>query len=149
MLFLSSIAVSSGSTGGGIKMIRTMLLYKQANRELFRLLHPQSISAVKVAGRVVPNNVVVAVLGFIFLYFMSVVVLSFALMASGLDFVTALSAVIACINNAGPGLNEVGPASNYASLTDFQTWVCAAAMLLGRLEIFSVLILFTAAYWRK
>ena len=149
MLFLSAIAVSSGSTGGGIKMIRTMLLYKQANRELFRLLHPQSISAVKVAGRVVPNNVVVAVLGFIFLYFMSVVVLSFTLMASGLEFVTALSAVIACINNAGPGLNEVGPATNYASLTDFQTWVCAAAMLLGRLEIFSVLILFTPAYWRK
>ena len=62
---------------------------------------------------------------------------------------TALSAVVACINNAGPGLNGVGPASNYAGLTDFQTWVCAAAMLLGRLEIFSVLILFTSAYWRK
>jgi len=149
MLFLSSIAVSSGSTGGGIKMIRTMLLYKQANRELFRLLHPQSVSAVKVAGRVIPNNVVIAVLGFIFLYFMSVVVLTFTMMASGLDFVTAMSAVIACINNAGPGLNEVGPASNYSGLTDFQTWVCSAAMLLGRLEIFSLLILFTPAYWRK
>jgi trk system potassium uptake protein TrkH len=78
-----------------------------------------------------------------------VVALTFALLASGLDFVSAFSAVIASVNNAGPGLGVVGPASNYQGLTDFQTWVCSLAMLLGRLEIFSVLVLFTPAYWRK
>jgi trk system potassium uptake protein TrkH len=76
-------------------------------------------------------------------------VLTFALVASGLDFISAFSAVIACINNMGPGLGVVGPASNYQGLTDFQTWICSVAMLLGRLEIFSVLVLFTPAYWRK
>jgi trk system potassium uptake protein TrkH len=83
------------------------------------------------------------------LYFGTVVALTFALLASGLDFISAFSAVIACINNTGPGLGVVGPASNYQGLTDFQTWVCSLAMLLGRLEIFSVLVLFTPSYWRK
>ena len=71
------------------------------------------------------------------------------LLICGLDFITAFSAVLACINNFGPGLGQVGPASNYAGLTDFQTWVCAWAMLLGRLEIFTVLILFTPGFWRR
>ena len=75
--------------------------------------------------------------------------LTFALLLSGLDFLTAFSAIIACINNAGPGLGLVGPAGNYQGLTDFQTWTCAVAMLLGRLEIFSVLVLFTPTLWRK
>jgi trk system potassium uptake protein TrkH len=83
------------------------------------------------------------------LYFGTVVTLTFLLLASGLDFISSVSAVIACINNAGPGLGVVGPSSNYQGLTDFQTWVCAAAMLLGRLEIFSMLVLFTPTYWRK
>jgi len=83
------------------------------------------------------------------LYFGVVVVLTFALLGSGLDFVSAFSAIIACINNAGPGLGVVGPASNFQGLTDFQTWVCSLAMLLGRLEIFSFLVLFTPVYWRK
>jgi len=97
----------------------------------------------------VPNNIVFAVLGFIFLYFMSVATLTFVLLISGLDFISAFSAIIACINNAGPGLNQVGPAGNYAALTDFQTWICTFAMLIGRLEIFTVLILFTPAFWRR
>ena len=75
--------------------------------------------------------------------------LTFALLASGLDFVTAFSAIIACINNAGPGLDEVGPAANYAGLTDFQTWTCTLAMLAGRIEIFTLVVLFTGAFWRK
>jgi trk system potassium uptake protein TrkH len=83
------------------------------------------------------------------LYFGTVVTLTFMLLASGLDFVSSFSAVIACINNAGPGLGLVGPASNYQGLTDFQTWVCSAAMLLGRLEIFSIIVLFTPTFWRK
>jgi len=84
-----------------------------------------------------------AVLGFIFLYFMSVVTMTFLLVLSGLDFLSAFSAVIACINNMGPGLNEVGPASNYAGLTLFQKWVLVFTMLLGRLEVLSLLVIFT------
>jgi trk/ktr system potassium uptake protein len=148
MLFLSCITVSSGSTGGGIKMIRTLILAKQAQRELTRLIHPAVVNPVKVGNSPIPNSVVVAVLGFIFLYFMSIVMLSFALMLSGLDFISSFSAIIASINNAGPGLNKVGPATNYSVLSDFQTWVCSFTMLLGRLEVLSVAVLFTPQFWR-
>jgi trk system potassium uptake protein len=149
MLLLSSIACSAGSTGGGVKMIRTLVLVKQAGREFLKLLHPTVVNPMKIGGHVVANNIVFAVLGFIFLYFMSVASLTFVLLISGLDFVSSFSAVIACINNMGPGLNLVGPAGNYQGLTDFQTWVCTVAMLIGRLEIFTVLILFTPAFWRR
>ena len=148
MLFLSSIAASSGSTGGGIKMVRTMILFKQAGREMHKLIHPAAVNPMKIGGAVIENNVVFAVLGFIFLYFISVATLTFALLISGLDFISSFSAIIACINNAGPGLGVVGPASNFGVLTNFQTWVCTSAMLLGRLEIFTVLILFTPQFWR-
>jgi len=103
----------------------------------------------KIGGHVVPNNIVFAVLGFIFLYFMSVSTLVFALMASGLDFISSFSAIIACINNVGPGLGVVGPAGNFSVLTTFQTWVCSLAMLAGRLEIFTLLIIFTPQFWRR
>jgi trk system potassium uptake protein len=149
MLFLSCITASSGSTGGGIKMIRTLILAKQASRELTRLIHPAVVNPVKVGGAAIPNNVVVAMLGFIFLYFMSVVMLTFLMILSGLDFMTALGAIVASINNAGPGLNQVGPATNYAVLTDFQTWVCSFTMLLGRLEVLSLAVIFTPQFWRK
>jgi len=85
----------------------------------------------------------------VFLYFMSIVTLVFVQLGSGLDFLTSLTSILACINNAGPGLGLVGPGSNSGVLTDFQTWVCSAAMLLGRLEIFTLLVLFTPALWRK
>jgi trk system potassium uptake protein TrkH len=103
----------------------------------------------KIGGAVIPNKVVLSVLGFIFVYFMTIVCMTFALTASGLDFISAFSGVIACINNAGPGLNKVGPAANFAVLSDFQTWICSLTMFLGRIEIFSLLILFTPAFWRK
>ncbi len=149
MLFLSCIVCSSGSTGGGIKMIRTLILLKQAYREMQFLRHPSAVNPLKIGGAVVANKVVFSVLGFIVVYFMSVAILSFLLMASGLDVVSSFSAILACINNMGPGLNQVGPASNYQALTDFQTWVCTSAMLLGRLELFTLLILFTPAFWRS
>lgn len=149
MLFLSCISVSSGSTGGGIKMFRTLVLIKQSQREMLRLLHPSVVNPLKISGQVVQNGVVYSVLGFIFLYFMSIVVLVFLLVGSGLDFVSSFSAIIACINNAGPGLNQVGPATTYGSLTNFQDWVCILAMLLGRLEILPILIVFTPGFWRK
>ncbi len=149
MMFLSCIVASSGSTGGGIKMIRTLVLAKQAHRELTQLVHPSMVRPLKVGGTVIANRVVFAVLAFVFLYFMSIVTLIFVQLASGLDFMTALSGVIACINNAGPGLGAVGPGSNYGVLTGFQTWVCSTAMLLGRLEVFTLLVLFTPTLWRK
>jgi trk system potassium uptake protein TrkH len=149
MMFLSCIVASSGSTGGGIKMIRTLVLTKQAHRELNQLVHPNMVRPLKVGGIVIANRVVFAVLAFVFLYFMSIVTLIFLQLASGLDFMTSLSAIIACINNAGPGLGLVGPGSNYGVLSDFQTWVCSAAMLLGRLEVFTILVLFTPTLWRK
>jgi trk system potassium uptake protein TrkH len=149
LLFLSCICCNTGSTGGGTKMFRTLLLWQQAARELKLMVHPQAVEPIRIGGQVVANRVAYAVLAFIFLYFMTVVVLTFALLLSGLDFVTSFSGVVASVNNVGPGLNIVGPAGNYQPLTDFQTWVYSIAMLLGRLEIFSVLVLFTPAYWRK
>jgi trk system potassium uptake protein TrkH len=149
MLMLSCYSCNTGSTGGGIKMFRTLVLFRQALRELLLLVHPQAVTPVRIGTQVVQNQIVFAVLAFVVLYFGTVVVLTFALLASGLDFLSAFSAVIACINNAGPGLGVVGPASNYQILTDFQTWVCSLAMLLGRLEIFSFLVLLTPAFWRK
>lgn len=149
MLLLSCVTASSGSTGGGIKMVRTLILFKQAGREFLKLLHPAVVNPMKIGGSAIANNIVFSVLGFIFLYFMSVATLTFLLLISGLDFISAFSAIIACINNAGPGLGVVGPASNFSVLTDFQTWICMFAMLLGRLEIFTVLILFTPNFWRR
>jgi len=149
ILMLSCYCANTGSTGGGIKMFRTLVLFQQAGRELQLLVHPQAVAPVRVGGQVVQNRIVFAVLAFVVLYFGTVVVLTFALLLSGLDFVTAFSAIIACINNAGPGLGQVGPAGNFQGLTDSQTWVCSLAMLLGRLEIFSVLVLVTPTLWRK
>ncbi|MFA6053375.1 MAG: potassium transporter TrkG [Methylobacter sp.] len=149
MLFLSSISVSTGSTGGGIRMIRTIILMKQARLEMFKSIHPYAVKPMKIGGAVISNDVIASVMGFIFLYFMCIVVLVFTLLLSGLDFITAFSAIIACFNNAGPGLNLVGPASNYSVLSDFQTNVCSFAMLLGRVQIFSIVILFVPEFWRK
>jgi trk system potassium uptake protein TrkH len=149
ILMLSCYCANTGSTGGGIKMFRTLVLFRQAQRELFLLVHPAAVTPVKIGGQVVANKIVFAVLAFVVLYFGTVVTLTFMLLASGMDFISAFSAVIACINNAGPGLGTVGPASNFQGLTDFQTWVCSLAMLLGRLEIFSMLVLFTPTFWRK
>lgn len=149
MLFLSCVAASSGSTGGGIKMIRTLVLFKQAGREFTKLLHPDVINPMKIGGLVIPNNIVYAVLGFIFLYFMSIATLTFAMLLTGLDFISAFSAILASVNNVGPGLGIIGPASNYSVLTDIQTWLCTVGMLVGRLEIITLLIIFTPGFWRR
>lgn len=148
MLALSCVTASSGSTGGGIKMIRAMLMFRQGVRELERQLHPAARLPVKVGGHAVPNQIIFAVQAFVMMYVATVVGMTLVLLASGLDFLTAFSAVIACINNAGPGLGEVGPASNFSVLNDFQTWICSLTMLLGRLELFTVFVLFTRAFWR-
>ncbi len=149
MLMLSGMATSAGSTGAGIKMIRFIVLVKQARREMLRALHPHVINPVRLGGAVVENNVIFAVLAFMLMYGTTVIVLTYLLVISGLDIISAFSAVIASVNNMGPGLNQVGPATNYAVLNDFETWVCTVAMLLGRLEMMSVFVLFTPAFWRK
>ncbi|MBU2641207.1 MAG: potassium transporter TrkG [Thiobacillus sp.] len=149
MLFLSSFIASSGSTGGGIKMLRAMLLYKQLYREFIKLIHPNAEIHTKIGHQAVPNKIIYAVLAFLFVYVASIIVLSFILSASGLDVFTAFTAVVAMVNNTGPGLGQVGPASTYAVLNDFQTWVCSFAMLLGRLEFFTLLVVFTPVFWRK
>lgn len=149
MLLLSCLSASSGSTGGGIRMIRIIILLKQAHREFLKFIHPSAIQLMKIGNTIVSDSIITSVTGYIFLYFMCIVVLVFALLLSGLEFVTAFSAIIACFNNAGPGLNEVGPATNFASLNDFQMGVCIVAMLLGRVQIFSILILFVPEFWKK
>ncbi|MBL8491799.1 MAG: TrkH family potassium uptake protein [Rhodocyclaceae bacterium] len=149
MLFLSSFATSAGSTGGGIKMIRAIILYKQVYRELVRAMHPNAVWPVRVGGSPVPQNILTAVLAFGFAYMCILVALTLLLSFSGLDIVSAFSAVVASVNNTGPGLNLVGPATTYEVLTDFQTWVCTLAMLLGRLEIFTLLVVLTPAFWRR
>ena len=149
MLFLTCITCSTGSTGSGIKMFRTLLLARQAGRELKLLVHPSAVWPVRIGGRPIPDAIGDSVLAFIFLYFMTVVVLTFALLLTGLNFDSSFSAIIASINNTGPGLEALGPIRNYKDLTDIQTWICTVAMLVGRLEVFSVLVLFTRAFWRK
>jgi trk system potassium uptake protein TrkH len=149
MLLLSGVATSAGSTGGGIKMIRAILLLKQARTELVVMLHPQAVSPVRLQGRVVDGRVMASVLAFMLMYGMSIAVLTILMLVSGLDPVTAFSAVVASVNNTGPGLGAIGPMGSFAVLTDFQTWLCTFGMLIGRLELFTVLILFTPAFWRK
>ena len=149
MLFLCCFATCAGSTGGGIKMIRAMLLLKGARRELKRIVHPRAVVPVKLGGANVDPQVLSSVLAFMLFYGAVMVAATMLLLFSGLDVVTAFTAVIACINNTGPGLGQVGPSSTYQGLSDFQTWVCSITMLLGRLELFSILVLFTASFWRK
>lgn len=149
MLFLSSISACTGSTGGGIKMMRSLIIIKQSQLQMRILIHPAAVISMKIRNLMIPSDIIFSVLGFIFVYFMSIVILTLLLIMSGLDIVSSFSAVIACINNAGPGLNQVGPATNYGSLTDIQTWLCSLAMFLGRIEVFTALILLTPAYWKS
>jgi len=149
MLFLCSFASCSGSTGSGMKMIRALILFKQVFRELLRIIHPRVYRPVKLAGHPIENNVVFAVLAYVFVYVSCIVIFTLLLALSGADVVTAFSAAVASVNNTGPGLAQVGPASTYAVLNDFQTWVCSFAMLLGRLELFTLLVVLTPAFWRK
>lgn len=149
MFFLSNVLANTGSMGGGIKMARALVLAKFSLREVSLLLHPNAVRTVKLNRRSISDRTAMAVMAFIFVYFMTVVIFTLGLLASGMDFITALSATIACITNAGPGLGAVGPADNYGALSDLQKWMCAAVMLLGRLEIFTVFILFTPDYWKK
>ncbi len=153
-LFLPILLLTSGfiggcvgSTAGGFRIIRFILLYKQAGQEIMRLIHPHAVTAVKIANKKVPNNVTQAVWGFAFLYIASYVFLSILFMATGVDMVTAFSGIAATLNMTGPGLGEV--AITYGSISDIGLWILSFSMLLGRLEIFTLLVLLSPAFWRR
>ena len=147
LLFTSFIGGCAGSTGGGLKVIRFLLLIKQGLREIFRLIHPNAQIPVKIGNKTLPEAVINAVWGFFALYVASFAVMLLLIMMTGLDQVTAFSALAACMNNLGPGLGEVG--AHYGNINDIAKWILCFAMLLGRLEIFTVLVLLTPAFWRK
>ena len=136
----------AGSTGGGIKMIRVLLIIKQGVREIHRLIHPNAIVPIKLGQKTVSPRVIDAVWGFFAIYVIAYLILTILLAATGLDFLSAFSAVGACINNLGPGLGSV--AANYADTSSIAKYLLCFAMLLGRLEVFTLLVLFTPAFWR-
>ena len=137
----------AGSTGGGIKMIRALLVVKQGSREIKRLIHPDAVIPIKVGKKSVPERVVDAVWGFFAMYIISYIGMCMALLATGLDFVTAFTAVGACINNLGPGLGDV--ALHYGDINAPAKWILCFAMLLGRLEVFTLLVLFSPSFWKR
>lgn len=147
LMLIAFIGGCAGSTAGGLKMMRVMLLYKQGVREIWRLAHPHGVFPIKVGGKSLPNNVVDAIWGFSSFYMISALILILAMMATGLSAVTAFSAVAACINNMGAALNEIG--STFEPVSTFGKWVLIFAMLLGRLEVFALLVLFTPVFWRR
>lgn len=146
LILASFIGGSAGSTAGGIKVIRWLLIYKQGVREIARLIHPSAEIPVKLGNKAVPYRVVDAVWGFFSVYIVVFAVMLIAMMWTGLDQVTAFSAVAATLNNLGPGLGDV--ASGFMSLSNTAKWISMAGMLLGRLEIFTLLVLFTPMFWR-
>ena len=147
LLFTSFVGGCAGSTGGGIKVIRFLLLIKQGIREINRLIHPNAEIPIRIGGKTIPWRVVEAVWGFFALYVASFGVMYLALASTGLDLMTSFSAVAASMNNLGPGLAGVG--AHYADINDTAKWILCFAMLLGRLEIFTLLVLLTPAFWRK
>jgi trk system potassium uptake protein TrkH len=149
LMLLGAVTSSSGSVGGGIKMIRTQILLRQAARELLRMSHPRAVRPLVLNQQLVGNDVVMAVLGFMLLYGATMVLFTLLMLATGMDLVTAFSAVVACLNNIGPALGDLGPSANYAWLSDFQTWVLAFVMLAGRLELLTVFVLLTPRFWRR
>ncbi len=147
LLFASFIGGCAGSTGGGLKVIRVLLLFKQGFSEIVRLMHPNAQVPIKVGGKYMPDRVVDAVWGFFATYVATFSIMLLVLMATGLDQVTAFSAVAACINNLGPGLGQVG--LHYGDLSNTAKWILSLAMLMGRLEIFTLLVVLSPGFWRS
>ncbi|MEH6470411.1 MAG: TrkH family potassium uptake protein [Halopseudomonas sp.] len=148
LLFIAAFAGGcAGSTGGGMKVIRVLIILKQGMREVTRLLHPNAIMPIKLGNRAIPDRVAEAVWGFFSVYLIVFVIMLIALLGTGLDQVTAWTAVGATLNNLGPGLGDV--AAHYGDLNDTAKWILCFSMLLGRLEVFTLLVLFTPAFWRR
>ncbi|MEO8543297.1 MAG: potassium transporter TrkG [Betaproteobacteria bacterium] len=149
LMFLGTFVSCAGSTGGGIKMVRMVVLVKQARREMVRAIHPRIVNPVTLGRVTIANQVIANVMAFMLIYGATTLGLTMLMLLSGLDIVTAFSAVVATVNNIGPGLGRVGPSANFGSLSDFQTWVCTFGMLVGRLELIAVMVLFAPEFWRK
>ena len=147
LIFLSFFGACAGSTGGGIKIGRMLILWQQGVREIYQLVHPNAVLPIKINNRKVPDRIADAIWAFFGVYLAVFYLMVLLLLASGLDYVTAWSATAASLNNLGPGLGAV--ASNYAELGSFAKWVLCWGMLLGRLEIFTLLVLFTPTFWRS
>ena len=147
LVFSSFIGGCAGSTGGGMKVIRVLLLIKQGMREIMRLIHPSAQIPLRIGDKVIPTRIIEAIWGFFALYIVSFTLIYLALAATGIDLMTAFSATAASINNLGPGLGGVG--AHYADLADVGKWILCFAMLLGRLEIFTLLVLLSPAFWRR
>lgn len=147
LLYAAIIGACAGSTGGGMKVIRILLIFKQGFREVQRLIHPRAVIPIKLGKKVMSDRVVESVWGFFAVYVMAFMLMLLALLATGLDIITAFSAVGACINNLGPGLS--GVAETYGALPGPAKWILCLAMLLGRLEVFTLLVLFTPMFWKR
>lgn len=149
LLFCMFLGSCAGSTGGGMKCMRIMLLLKQSYLELFRMIHPHAVTQVKFGKRLVTEDIVKGMWGFFIIYLGLFILSSLLLTAMQIDLITSFSAVAACIGNIGPGLGSVGPTNNFAHLPLGAKWVLSFCMLLGRLEIYTVIILFVPEFWRK
>ncbi len=149
LMFLGTFVSCAGSTGGGIKMVRMVLLIKQARREVVRAIHPRVVNPVTMGRATISTQVISNMMAYMLIYGATTLGLTMLMLLSGLDIVTAFSAVVATVNNIGPGLGLVGPATNFGVLSDFQTWVGTLGMLMGRLELLAVIVLFAPEFWRK
>ena len=149
LLLCMFIGAMAGSTGGAIKIMRVILLVKHGYREIFRLIHPHAVMSIKLGGKPVPEEVLNSIWGFFILYLGLFIVAVIIMSSIGLDTVTSFASVAATIGNVGPGFGLVGPASNYLSVPDLGKWVLIFCMILGRLEIYTVIIMLAPAYWRK
>lgn len=149
LVILMFIGASAGSTGGGIKVSRVMLLVKMIRRELKKLVHPRSVSVVKLEGKKVEEQTLSTTGVYFLVYFLLFFLFFLVISLDNLDFESAFTAVAACFNNIGPGLASVGPAASYAHLSVFSKLVLSASMLLGRLEIFPILVAFSATTWKR
>jgi trk system potassium uptake protein TrkH len=145
LMFLGGCA---GSTAGGVKVIRLLVVFKHATVELKKLLYPTLVQPVTVANRTVTQSTMEGILGFFLLYIITTVGASMLVLATGVDLITGVTAVISAMNSIGPGLGEVGPAGNYSALPDYCKAVLSVCMIVGRLEIYTVFVLFHPAFWR-
>ena len=138
----------AGSTGGGVKVMRLVMLFRLAYLEIFRLLRPHSVRHLKIAGKSVPVEVISGVVGFFLLYLIVTTVGTIVLTVQDMDLVSAFTATLTCISTVGPGLGSVGPVDNFSHVPTLSKWVLTLCMLLGRLEIYAILVLFIPEFWR-
>jgi len=149
LFLMMMVGGCSGSTGGGLKVVRVVTLLKQAVNEMKYLMHPRSIFTVKVSGHTVKKDIAYAISGFFFLYMLMVLLVTLIVATSGTDLLTSLTAALSTVGNIGPGFGEIGPTENYAHFPAYVKWVLSFAMVVGRLEIYTILVMFTPIFWKR